>query len=32
MTQSMNPIDLLPAPFPDYTQLPESDGTLAELG
>jgi Uma2 family endonuclease len=28
MTQSINPIDILPPPFPDHTQLPESDGTF----
>jgi len=30
MTQSINPIDLLPTPFPDHTQLPESDGTFVK--
>lgn len=28
MTQSINPLDVLPPPFPDHTQLPESDGTF----
>jgi Uma2 family endonuclease len=28
MTQSINPNALLPPPFPDHTQLPESDGTF----
>ena len=30
MTQSINPIDVLPPPFPDHTQLPESDGTFVK--
>jgi Uma2 family endonuclease len=30
MTQSINPIDILPPPFPDHTQLPESDGTFVK--
>jgi hypothetical protein len=30
MTQSINPLDLLPPPFPDHTQLPESDGTFVK--
>jgi Uma2 family endonuclease len=28
MTQSVDPVVLLPPPFPDHTQLPESDGTF----
>lgn len=28
MTQSIDPAVLLPPPFPDHTQLPESDGTF----
>src|SRR5919202_1449158 len=30
MTQSINPNALLPPPFPDHTQLPESDGTFVK--
>ncbi len=30
MTQSVNPSVLLPPPFPDHTQLPESDGTFVK--
>jgi len=30
MTQSINPIVLPPPPFPDHTQLPESDGTFVK--
>jgi Uma2 family endonuclease len=30
MTQSINPIEVLPPPFPDHTQLPESDGTFVK--
>lgn len=30
MTQSVNPIVLPPPPFPDHTQLPESDGTFVK--
>lgn len=30
MTQSVDPSVLLPPPFPDHTQLPESDGTFVK--
>ncbi len=30
MTQSVDPTVLLPPPFPDHTQLPESDGTFVK--
>jgi Uma2 family endonuclease len=30
MTQSIDPAVLLPPPFPDHTQLPESDGTFVK--
>ena len=30
MTQSVNPIVLPPPPFPDHTQLPESDGSFVK--
>ena len=30
MTQSVNPSVILPPPFPDHTQLPESDGTFVK--
>ena len=30
MTQSVDPAVLLPPPFPDHTQLPESDGTFVK--